>query len=461
MASTSASLAFGIDIKPGELEGLINNKTIGSGSVVLTGAIDARDLAAIENLPSDIVNLDLKDIRIQQLTLSTRKYFGKTLFAEGELPSYTFFKSGLETLLLPTSVKTIGEGAFSASSLKSLEIPEGVTKLGDYAFYGCEDLESVTLPSTLKELGKGVFGNCHQLKYVNFSSGCSISELPEKTFAGCVVLESVNLPATITKVGREAFTHTMIRELNLDGVTEFEDFALSGMPYLQILNINPQVAEVTGLLMDDISLVSLTGVPENLPDYFAANCTKLPTNDIVSGISTIGKYALANQEASNFVILGTGIVSLDRGAFSGNTLIAIDVTALHSEVPAVTSDTFEGISQKDVDLIVNDGDEGAWEADPVWRLFNIKTASATVVGPGAQDTTEGVTIRLLDDYLMVESGNPIVDIRIFSTDGKLLLSKSPNDNIVSIPTSDLASGVVVVKAVNENKQSKSATVMLK
>ena len=460
MASASAAFAIDIDIKPGELERLIDEKVITEESLVMKGAIDARDLAAMEHLPAGVINLDMSNVNIEKLTLSTKKYFGKTLFAAGELPGYTFFKSGLETLSLPAGVKTIGEGAFSASSLKEIVIPEGVESIGDYAFYGCVDLESVTLPSTLKALGKGAFGNCHKLKKVNFS-GSQLSELPEKTFAGCVELGNINLPSSLVKIGKEAFTHTQISELDLSNIKEFEVYALSGMPYLETLAINPAVAEVNGLLMDDISLISLTGIPDNLPDYFAANCTSMDTNDLVSSIRTIGKYSLANQEGAKSILLGTGITSLDRGAISGNALGSIDVTALRGEVPSVGPTTFEGIDQKSVSLIINDDDYDTWANAPYWQNFMLKKASATVVNPVEAGGNEDIFISLNGGTLNIESGFTLNDVKVFSTDGQLLYSVNPNDQRIGIPTDIFTSGIIIVRATNEKNSIKSATVMMK
>ena len=461
MASASAAFAVDIDIKPGELEGLIDRKEITGSSLVMTGSIDARDLAAMENFPSGLTDLDISKVNIEKLTLSTKKYFGKTLFAEGELPGYTFFKSGLETVVLPSSVKSIGEAAFSASSLQDIVIPEGVESIGDYAFYGCQDLKSVTLPSSLKEIGKGAFGNCHNLQIINIA-GSNITELPAKTFAGCVQLESITLPSTVVKIGKEAFTHTMIKELNLNNVREFEDYALSGMPYLETLTINPEVAEkANGLLMDDISLVSLTGVPENLPAYFAANCTSMQTNDMVGSVNTIGRYALANQTGSESVVLGRGVQAIERGAISGNGLLSIDVTALGSTIPVVNENTFEGIDQKTVSLIVNDDDYDAWANAPYWQEFILKKASATVVNPIEMGTSDEIFIRINGGMLSIESGYVLTDVKIYSTDGRLLHSAVPNQTSLQIPTSDLTTGILIVKATNEQSQTKSTTVMLK
>ncbi|MBR2320563.1 MAG: leucine-rich repeat domain-containing protein [Clostridia bacterium] len=77
----------------------------------------------------------------------------------------------LRQLTLPTTVKTIGEGAFCWNNLRTLVIPEGVTHIGKSAFIGSLRLLHVTLPSTLQTIEPSAFGNCPKLMEVkNLSS---------------------------------------------------------------------------------------------------------------------------------------------------------------------------------------------------------------------------------------------------------------------------------------------------
>ena len=146
IASSIGAFAADIEVTPGQLESLWGEGGKGQSELKLKGSIDARDLAALENLSSDVKSLDLSEVTIKGLTTSSRKYFGRTLFAEGEIPAYTFFKSSIENLALPAGVTNICDGAFAGAAITSIEIPEGVTSIGDYAFYGCPALAEVKLP---------------------------------------------------------------------------------------------------------------------------------------------------------------------------------------------------------------------------------------------------------------------------------------------------------------------------
>ena len=462
IASVSAVMASDITLKPGELEGIINGSGLtGQNELQIEGSIDARDFAAMEKLPKEIKELDLTNVSIEKLTMTSRKYFGKTLFNAGELPGYSFFKSGVERILLPSSTTSIGEGSFSGSSLKSIVIPEGVESIGAYAFYGCEDLETVTLPASLKSIGKGAFGNCRSLRAINLT-GTAITEIPEKAFSGCLQLSSLSLPASVRKIGKEAFSHTKLEQLSLSSVTEFEPFALSGMAFLEKLTLNPQADIEEGLLMDDISLISLTGIPQYLPDYFAANCLELPTEEVIGNIVSLGNYSLANNSAPERLILDDSLTSIGRGAFSGLTTISkIDATSLGDNVPEVQDNSFEGITPGDIKLYVTDKSYDKWASDPVWSQFILTKSSTTGLDSEEALADNGISISLRGGLLTVESPTELTAVSIYAPDGMLLNSATPHQTRFEIPASELGSGIVIVKAMNSEKETRTLSIMLK
>ena len=460
LASSFGAIAADIDVIPGQLSGLIPDGAKGQTELKLTGRIDARDLAALEQLSSDVKKLDLSGVSIQSLTTSSRKYFGRTLFNEGEIPAYTFFKSEFTSLLLPREVTTICEGAFAGSSITEIEIPEGITSLGDYAFYGCSDLKSVTLPSTLRQIGKGAFGNCTSLETIDLSK-TNITELPERAFAGSMSLKDIKLPQALSKVGREAFSHTAVRSLSLNGVSEFEAYSLSSMPFLEELSINPDAIIREGLLMDDTSLLSLTGVPEMVPDYFAANCGQLST-EAVSRAESLGRYAFANTLAPDVLYLPGFLTSIDRGALSGlNTITKIDVTALEDRVPSVDETTFEGLVQPDIILWVDDDAFDSWESHPVWSLFKVMSTTQTGVGEIAADSESSISIKCSDGLLIISSAANINDVRIYTPDGRMAYVASPGSENVEIDTAALPSGIVIVAAADDNGNSKTIYILIR
>lgn len=91
--------------------------------------------------------------------------------------------------------------------IKHVVIEEGVTSIGNNAFYGM-DIVTVTNPSTLKTIGSTAFYNCYQLESINFPHG--MTSIGRNTtghgpFYGCHSLKSLYIPASVTMINKDAF----------------------------------------------------------------------------------------------------------------------------------------------------------------------------------------------------------------------------------------------------------------
>ena len=128
---------------------------------------------------------------------------------------------------LPEGLTALGNGALgNLQNLESVAIPEGVTSIGERAFFFCQKLESIPLPAGLTYIGKGAFQDCTHLKSITIPSatttieqgafyGCSRMasvSLPENmeiiyanTFQDCKALTQIDLPASLTTIGEQAF----------------------------------------------------------------------------------------------------------------------------------------------------------------------------------------------------------------------------------------------------------------
>ena len=96
----------------------------------------------------------------------------------------------LKTVAIPNSIKYIGDGVFSGcSSLTSIVIPESVTSIEDSTFYGCYRLTSITLPNSVTSIGDWAFGECRSLTSITIGSG--VKSIGDDAFDGCTNLKNI------------------------------------------------------------------------------------------------------------------------------------------------------------------------------------------------------------------------------------------------------------------------------
>ncbi|WP_028516903.1 leucine-rich repeat protein [Ruminococcus flavefaciens] len=110
---------------------------------------------------------------------------------------------------IPESVTEIGVDAFlyngpdGNTQLKSIKIPNSVTKIHENAFSHCTNLKSIEIPDSVTEIGKNAFAGCRELEYVKLSN--SIRKIEADTFIYCDNIKSIDIPNSVTIIERGAF----------------------------------------------------------------------------------------------------------------------------------------------------------------------------------------------------------------------------------------------------------------
>ncbi|GMH74757.1 hypothetical protein TL16_g08206 [Triparma laevis f. inornata] len=91
-----------------------------------------------------------------------------------------------------------------AVNLVVVEIPEGVERIGDYAFDECINLNTVSFPTTLTYIVGGAFFCCSSLENVDLLH-TNLQQLGDKAFVGCSKLKSMTIPDSIKTLGHNVF----------------------------------------------------------------------------------------------------------------------------------------------------------------------------------------------------------------------------------------------------------------
>jgi hypothetical protein len=144
----------------------------------------------------------------------------------------------VKQVILPSTVKRIGDNAFdNCAALESINLPEGLTYLGAYAFQYCTSLTEISFPSTLKEIGNSAFRNCSRLESATFSEG--LVEICGSAFSGCRNLLSVELPESLKFIRDHAFSFCGLEEVRLgENLREINSGAFKDCSYLKTITYN-------------------------------------------------------------------------------------------------------------------------------------------------------------------------------------------------------------------------------
>ena len=160
--------------------------------------------------------------------------------------------------VFPESLRVIGEGAFSGcGSLMKTELPEGLEELGDYAFAGCRSLIRLNIPRRIRTMGKNPFADCNHLAkleidpfnlYLRYEDGLLTDA--EQNRLICCTKEAwgveLEVPEGIRIIGESALASAPFERILLpETLTGIESFAFSGCAALRELTI-PEKVEFIG-----------------------------------------------------------------------------------------------------------------------------------------------------------------------------------------------------------------------
>ena len=119
--------------------------------------------------------------------------------------------NNLTAMNLPRSLRTVEESGLAGVGWQgTLRLPEGLTTLGKNAL-SFLDVEELILPESLRQIGEGAFRSCRDLKRITLPSG--LTEIPDYAFADCSALEEITLPASIRKIGENVFYGTSVKDV--------------------------------------------------------------------------------------------------------------------------------------------------------------------------------------------------------------------------------------------------------
>ena len=307
---------------------------------------------------------------------------GATSIGSSTFDGYTSLKS----IKLASTVKSIGNNAFSNTGITSLNLPEGLESIGIGAFYNCEKMTELKLPESLTTLNNGAFAFCKGLTAVTLPSKITfigalafeectgltsitipenVTEIRNQAFYYCTALTMVELPKALQTVGDNAFYETKLQDVYYAGTEEDWGKIAIGVKNELLTNANLHcmgaVVVVSGTCGDALTwkldskntlTISGTGamtdytksgvapwnedyeeigfvVIENgvttIGEYAFENCTLLESVAIPDSVEKIGKYAFSDCSALKRISLPNSIAQIGDHAFRASGLEAVKI----------------------------------------------------------------------------------------------------------------------------------------
>ena len=257
-------------------------------------------------------------------------------------------------------VVAIGDGAFkNRTDLKTVMIPDSVTKISGMAFYGCSGLGNVTLSKNLKSLGSSTFGNCDgltqieipksleragddyfasyapgafsgckNLKHISFEEG--ITEIAYKLFSNCTGLEEITIPDTVTTIKGNAFYEcSNLSKVKLsENLTVIEADAFQECNSLQNIELPEGLSEIKDRAFYQCSNLKEIKIPDSVTKIEGSafyKCKKLQNVTLSKNLESLGSSTFGNCDGLTQIEIPKSLeragddyfASYAPGAFSG------------------------------------------------------------------------------------------------------------------------------------------------
>ena len=282
-----------------------------------------------ENAQGQFAGLEWKLTKAGTLTISGKGVMPSDFSGPSDQPWYSY-SSQIRKIIIEEGVTTVGNSAFYGNGALSVEIPSSVTEIGRSAFYE-SSLIYASIPGNVKTIGDDAFRGCPNLTSVTVSEG--VETIGQRAFQGCVKLASADLPASIKEMGAGGF------------------YNCTALMSVEFAAGNRNTVTMGENLFTECWYLHEVTMPEKIDCISKGmfqNCLIFPGLEIPQGVEIIDESAFASSGVSVLVIPDS-VTDINTGAFSAcNSLTAIYFT----------------------------GTETQWKN--IWKAVNVTTALADV-----------------------------------------------------------------------------------
>ena len=237
----------------------------------------------------------------------------------------------------------------NGNQIRSVFMANGVTSIGNFAFYECISLTSMTIPDSVTCIGNCAFNDCSSLASVTIPD--SVASIGVYAFCGCTSLKSVTIPDSVTSIGDYAFGFcTSLTGIWVDGGSSHYFSDASGVLFNKDKTV---LAQCPGAFSG--SYVIPDGVT-SINDAAFVNCTSLTSVTIPDGVTNIGYEVFAGCTSLANMVLPNGVTRIGAEAFDWCT--SMKSITIPDSVTSIGYDAFSNC--KYLTNVYFTGTEEAW-----------------------------------------------------------------------------------------------------
>ena len=242
------------------------------------------------------------DIRIGNTEVIANNKCGENLYWEYNNGTLTITGSGA---MYDYRFENYAPWYSERESISAVSLPQGLTSIGNYAFYDCSSLASIIIPNSITSIGDYAFYTCFSLTSIAIPE--SVINIGEKAFASCS-LTSIAIPESVINIGESVFSScsSLTSIVVESGNTKYDSRN----------NCNAIIESATNTLVAGCQNTTIPNTITSIGNYAFWCCYSLTSITIPNSVTSIGGNAFSYCSSLTSITIPNSVISIERYAFS-------------------------------------------------------------------------------------------------------------------------------------------------
>lgn len=249
-------------------------------------------------------------------------YQGGEVTGIGTYNGNGIFGTTTKSVILPNTIKYIGQNVFQYSKIESITIPDSVTNIMNNAFFECGQLKHVKMSKNIVSIGDSAFFGCYSVE--QFDLPDTLTTIGDKAFAarsGLQITAQINIPSRIESIGSSAFFMCIgiTGEVILpDTLTSLGDSAFAGCSNIESVDIRSNINEIKSQTFSGCVNLSTVRLPNSIgviQAYVFNGCSKLSEINMPDTLKAIGEKAFSECTSLKDLSIPSSVTLINANAF--------------------------------------------------------------------------------------------------------------------------------------------------